>query len=166
MWHCQGYSPPTLCAPIHFWLHLFPPGRSEMFEAFSFFFWPLAFCAKVPGSGVFNYSLLVLCVTNERLKGIFFWKTGLEYGPFNTRRIQIHKQWLLVLLWASAMCVWVCNTLAVDLHVNQGRGDIGIIRLDTLGWLIIKKSNQLNEDTCSLSLHFDGAPQGAPNKSV
>lgn len=43
-----------------------------MFEAFSFFFQPslsLSLRAKVPECGLFNYSLLALCITNERLKG-------------------------------------------------------------------------------------------------
>lgn len=45
VWPWQGYSPPSLSAPLHFMLlhslHLFPPGRPEMFEAFPFFFCPL-----------------------------------------------------------------------------------------------------------------------------
>lgn len=62
---CQGYGTPPLSAPLHFWLHLFPPGRSEMFEASPLFSFALSlFHFQGPSLTVevfFLITLFLLC---------------------------------------------------------------------------------------------------------
>lgn len=73
----------------------------------------------------FNYSLLALYITNERLKGII-WKALMKYIYFlflffsHGKTLEDEDSnsplWLLLLLWAVQVCLGVWQTVWV--HVN------------------------------------------------